>query len=88
MRESGCAELVKNVLDDSIPMYGRMVHGRDSNGELFEQSQQYDIYKRVRYLPEAYALHQQPTTRNMMPALPSQPLTPLIRQSAPSIAQG
>jgi kynurenine 3-monooxygenase len=50
MRESGCAELVKTVLDDSIPMYGRMVHGRDSKGGLFEQSQQYDIYKRVRRL--------------------------------------
>jgi hypothetical protein len=88
MRESGCAELVKNVLDDSIPMYGRMVHGRDSNGELFEQSQQYDIYKRVRYLPGSCALRHQPTTGNVMPTLPVTATDALDRQSAPSIAQG
>jgi kynurenine 3-monooxygenase len=40
--------MVEKILADSIPMYGRMIHGRDNKGDLFEQSQQYDIYKRVR----------------------------------------
>lgn len=35
-------------MKETIPMRGRMIHGRDITGELYEQSQQYDIENRVR----------------------------------------
>ena len=47
MRQSGCAELVERIIKDTIPMYARMVHGRDPKGELSQQSQQYDIDNEV-----------------------------------------
>ncbi|KAJ5156388.1 hypothetical protein N7492_009191 [Penicillium capsulatum] len=38
--------LIENVLQDTIPMYGRMIHGRDG-GELWETSQAYDVHGRA-----------------------------------------
>lgn len=46
MRESKCPGLIDAVLAETIPMYGRMIHG-EKTGELYEQSQQYDIHGRV-----------------------------------------
>lgn len=39
--------LIDNVLRETIPMYGRMIHGRD-RGELWEAAQAYDVHGRVR----------------------------------------
>ncbi|KAB8076183.1 hypothetical protein BDV29DRAFT_170634 [Aspergillus leporis] len=36
-------EMIDKVLDDAIPMHGRMIHGRD-NGELWEAAQAYDVH--------------------------------------------
>lgn len=38
--------LIDNVLRDTIPMSGRMIHGRD-HGELWEAAQAYDVHGRV-----------------------------------------
>lgn len=38
--------LIENVLRDTIPMYGRMIHGRD-HGALWEAAQAYDVHGRV-----------------------------------------
>jgi kynurenine 3-monooxygenase len=44
MRRSGDVSLVESVLGETLPMYGRMIHGRSKTGELEEQSQQYDVH--------------------------------------------
>lgn len=49
MRHSGLPDLVDEVMKETIPMRGRMIHGRDLTGELYEQSQQYDIENRVSF---------------------------------------
>ncbi|KAJ5225225.1 hypothetical protein N7468_006450 [Penicillium chermesinum] len=38
--------LVENVLRDTIPMYGRMIHGREG-GSLWEAAQAYDVHGRA-----------------------------------------
>ena len=43
MKASNVAGLAEKITDQTIPMRGRMIHGRDITGELYEQSQQYDI---------------------------------------------
>ncbi|EMC94392.1 hypothetical protein BAUCODRAFT_35599 [Baudoinia panamericana UAMH 10762] len=46
MRQSQSQNLLDTVLSDTIPMYGRMIHGQDTAGQLTEQSQQYDVHGR------------------------------------------
>lgn len=46
MRHSGSPDLLDRVVADSVPMYGRMIHGADSNGHHTEESQQYDVHGR------------------------------------------
>ena len=41
-------QILDGVLDETIPMHGRMIHGRGKGGELYEESQQYDAHGRVR----------------------------------------
>jgi kynurenine 3-monooxygenase len=36
-------DLLGSVLEETIPMHGRMIHGRDSKGELYGEGQAYDI---------------------------------------------
>ncbi|KAI9656271.1 MAG: Kynurenine 3-monooxygenase [Bathelium mastoideum] len=47
MRQANCPGLVDAVLAETIPMHGRMIHGEE-RGQLFEQSQAYDV--RGRYI--------------------------------------
>ncbi|AEO59853.1 hypothetical protein MYCTH_2308449 [Thermothelomyces thermophilus ATCC 42464] len=42
MRHSGQPKLLENVLEATIPMRGRMIHGRRANGDLYEEPQDYD----------------------------------------------
>lgn len=49
MRNAKCPGLLDTVLAETIPMYGRMVHG-EKKGKLFEESQSYDIHGRVIHL--------------------------------------
>lgn len=46
IRQSERSELIQNVLQGTIPMYGRMIHGRD-RGQLWEAAQAYDVHGRV-----------------------------------------
>ncbi|KAK3720118.1 kynurenine 3-monooxygenase, mitochondrial precursor [Vermiconidia calcicola] len=46
MRHSGSDGLLEAVLSETIPMYGRMIHGEDSKGDLTEESQLYDVHGR------------------------------------------
>ncbi|GAB7357170.1 hypothetical protein MBLNU459_g8161t1 [Dothideomycetes sp. NU459] len=45
MKEANCPGLLDSVLPETIPMYGRMIHG-EKNGELYEESQNYDVHGR------------------------------------------
>ncbi len=48
MRQAQCEGLLGDVLAETIPMHARMIHGRRKNGEIYEESQQYDVHGRVR----------------------------------------
>lgn len=50
IQESHRAGLIDDVLRDTIPMFGRMIHGRD-RGQLWEAAQAYDVHGRVCVLP-------------------------------------
>lgn len=47
MRQAGEPRLVDHVMDATVPMRGRMIHGRDKDGALYENSQDYDVRGRV-----------------------------------------
>ncbi|KAI9841191.1 MAG: kynurenine 3-monooxygenase, mitochondrial precursor [Thelocarpon superellum] len=46
LRQAQCPDLLDNVLAETIPMHGRMIHGRDAKGKPYEQSQKYDAHGR------------------------------------------
>ncbi|KAK8103514.1 Kynurenine 3-monooxygenase [Apiospora kogelbergensis] len=46
MRHAGSKALLDHVMNSVIPMSGRMIHGKRTSGELYEESQQYDIHGR------------------------------------------
>lgn len=48
MRHAGQAKLLDHVMGATIPMRGRMIHGKRANGELFDQPQDYDVHGRRR----------------------------------------
>ena len=48
MRHTQCEGLIEAVLGETIPMHGRMIHGRRQSGELYQESQEYDVHGRVR----------------------------------------
>jgi len=48
MRLAGHPTLLETVMDGTIPMRGRMVHGKGPTGALYEHSQDYDVKGRVR----------------------------------------
>ncbi|EAU35501.1 conserved hypothetical protein [Aspergillus terreus NIH2624] len=45
MRHSNREEMIHKVLEEAIPMHGRMIHGRD-DGKLWEAAQAYDVHGR------------------------------------------
>ncbi|KAK4223670.1 putative monooxygenase [Podospora fimiseda] len=47
MRNAGQPKLIDHVLSATIPMRGRMIHGKRPNGELYEDAQDYDIHGRA-----------------------------------------
>lgn len=51
MRASGQPGLLDGVMAETIPMRGRMIHGKKVTGELYEEAQDYDIHGRVRTSP-------------------------------------
>ncbi|EXJ96346.1 kynurenine 3-monooxygenase [Capronia coronata CBS 617.96] len=46
LRSTGNNELLETVLEQTIPMHGRMIHTRSATGSLTEQSQLYDVHGR------------------------------------------
>jgi kynurenine 3-monooxygenase len=48
LRSSGRSNLFEKVIEETIPMRGRMIHGKTASGDLYEQSQEYDVHGRVR----------------------------------------
>ena len=47
MKWSGRADLLDEVMKHTIPMRGRMIHGKSKSGILTEEAQDYDIHGRV-----------------------------------------
>ena len=47
MRHAGAIDLLDDVLKETIPMQGRMIHGKSRTGELYQESQAYDVHGRV-----------------------------------------
>ena len=47
LKKANRPQMLQTILDETIPMHGRMIHGR-KNGKIFEQSQKYDVHGRVR----------------------------------------
>ena len=58
----GERKLLDHVLAATIPMRGRMIHGRKANGELYEESQDYDVHGRVSKIMARYLLELEPDT--------------------------
>ncbi len=48
MRYARQPELLERVMGVTVPMRGRMIHGKDSLGRLYEHAQDYDVRGRVR----------------------------------------
>lgn len=48
MRHANQPGLLEHVFGATIPMRGRMIHGRGPTGNLYEASQDYDVHGRVR----------------------------------------
>jgi hypothetical protein len=53
LRKANVPGLIEAVLEETIPMHGRMIHGA-KQGEVYEESQNYDIHGRVLYLLSIY----------------------------------
>lgn len=49
LRNAGQPGLLEHVFGDTIPMRGRMIHGKKPSGELFDQAQDYDAHGRSIY---------------------------------------
>lgn len=45
----GERKLLDHVLAATIPMRGRMIHGKKAGGELYEEPQDYDVHGRVSF---------------------------------------
>lgn len=48
MRHADHSDLLGHVFGATIPMRGRMIHGKRPTGEPYEEPQDYDIHGRVR----------------------------------------
>lgn len=68
MRHAEQPKLLDHVMATTIPMRGRMIHGRRPNGALYEQSQDYDVHGRVSTDPCPRAID---TDMGSSPSLPS-----------------
>ena len=73
MRNAHCEGLLEDVLEETIPMHARMIHGRQSNSQIFEEAQQYDVHGRVSVFPsnvlKSYAHHSSTLKQSTAPTL-------------------
>ncbi|KAH7048370.1 hypothetical protein B0J12DRAFT_113485 [Macrophomina phaseolina] len=56
MRRANCPELLDSVLNETIPMYGRMIHG-SKNGTNYEEAQAYDVHGRAILAVDRHSLN-------------------------------
>jgi kynurenine 3-monooxygenase len=61
LRKANVPGLIEAVLEETIPMHGRMIHGA-KQGEVYEESQNYDIHGRVPSVESIYAVGESLTT--------------------------
>ncbi|KAF3396245.1 Kynurenine 3-monooxygenase [Penicillium rolfsii] len=47
LRTAGYSELVDEIIAKATPMFGRMIHGQNTDGKLWEKSQAYDSHGRA-----------------------------------------
>lgn len=47
MRHANTPGLLEYIMEATVPMRGRMIHGRGKNDQLEEQAQDYDVKGRV-----------------------------------------
>lgn len=47
MHLSGRQDAVEAIMNQAIPMHGRMIHGRDMSGKLWQAAQAYDVHGQV-----------------------------------------
>ncbi|KAM3563252.1 hypothetical protein ARSEF4850_002409 [Beauveria asiatica] len=57
LRHAGQPELLQRVLDASVPMRGRMIHGKTVSGDLYEVSQDFDALGRTNFAIDRAALN-------------------------------
>ncbi|TPX15318.1 uncharacterized protein E0L32_004595 [Thyridium curvatum] len=51
--------LLEEILEATVPLKGRMIHGRGPRGELYEHSQDYDAHGRTNYAIDRAGLNKQ-----------------------------
>ena len=51
MRHANTPGLLEYIMEATVPMRGRMIHGRDKNDQLHEHAQDYDVKGRVCVTP-------------------------------------
>ncbi|PFH56967.1 hypothetical protein XA68_15687 [Ophiocordyceps unilateralis] len=54
---AGHATLLSEIMDDTVPIIGRMVHGRNSDGSLYEHAQKYDVKGRATHAVDRFSLN-------------------------------
>ncbi|KAI0966450.1 FAD/NAD(P)-binding domain-containing protein [Xylaria arbuscula] len=57
MRHADHEKLIQHVFSATIPMRGRMIHGRTPDGALYEAAQDYDIHGRTIYAVDRAGLN-------------------------------
>jgi len=69
MKQFGRLQMLERIKNETIPMRGRMIHGKDSSGKLYEQPQDYDIHGRV-FTLRLYSITKTKTTfRQYLPSI-------------------
>ncbi|TVY84024.1 Kynurenine 3-monooxygenase [Lachnellula suecica] len=69
IRESGRSVLLEQIFESTIPMHGRMIHGKDLAGKLYEKPQDYDIHGRSIYAVDRGGLNK--TLLDELDAMPN-----------------
>ncbi|KOS23423.1 Kynurenine 3-monooxygenase [Escovopsis weberi] len=68
MRQANQPDLLNSVMETTIPMRGRMIHGQHPSGALYEQPQDYDIQGRT-----IFAIDRTGLNTRLLDALESMP---------------
>ena len=68
MRQAQHEGLADAVLKETIPMFGRMIHGKDKRGKVYEDAQPYDVHGR-----SIHAVDRNGLNKRLLDALDSMP---------------